>query len=273
MTAVTTRPTPKSGTVRKKDQGDRRGGADKQGKQPRPGDRPGPAGDKQGPEKPPPQQPGDPGKAKPAFSLTAKEFSDAYKAKPDEARAKYKGKLIDLLGPVGHLAAPSSLSPQPILKLVGDPANRVIEVSCVMADKAPWKKVTPGQTVKVRGEDRGGALWGCRVVEVTGPAAPTFTADQLSKECAADPDAWGRKYRKKWMVVTGEVGGVKFNEAGAADVTLKTAAPKPAVVCSFTAPQKGVAMSLRAGQKVKILAAVQECSEDEINLQDCIPME
>src|SRR4051794_25512505 len=146
------------------------------------------------------------GDTRPQFSLTSKEFAEEYKKDRQAAEDKYKDKVVELSGLVAEVRRDSSK--ENFLLLEGAEKD-ISGVACYTTDKEPWRQATPGQTVKLRGRWREFALAatldGCVVMKVTGPAAPSLTADELAKEYAADPDATSKKYDRKYLFVRGEV--------------------------------------------------------------------
>jgi hypothetical protein len=211
--------------------------------------------------------------AKPAFRVTSKQLGEEYKKDKKAAEAKYKGKVIEVTGLVTGIG--QSINKEPCLTLEGAEKG-VLDVMCFTAEKEPWAKAAPGQTVKLKGTCAEfsfmARLTGCAVLEVTGPAPPSLRAEELAKEYAAGADKASMKYNDKYLLLSGEVAGVKFNEDKAASVTLKTSG-KPKVVCHFTEFEKDETAGLKPGQKIKVLGQyTMNLSPDEVGLYFCMPV-
>src|SRR5262249_21607086 len=155
------------------------------------------------------------------------------------------------------------------LSLEAAPKN-LVGVMCFTTDKQPWLKATPGQTVKVKGKWPpfvvSPALVECAITDVTGPGAPTLTADELGKEYGDNKDATTKKYDNKYLFLTGEIAKVSFNEAKAASVLFKTSG-KTKVSANFTAFDKEENERLKEGQKIKVLGQyVFNFAPDQVGL-------
>src|SRR5262245_7275174 len=215
--------------------------------------------------------------AKPDFTLTSKEFAEEYQKDQKAATEKYKGKVVELSGTVIGLSRNVAI-PQPYLSLQGvekDPLG----IWCLMADKEPWLKATPGQSVKMKGKasDSFGLppqLLECVVTEVSGPGAPTLTAEELGKAYAADENATTKKYDNKYLFLTGEIDKVTFDKVKAADVVFKVS-DKPKIVAKFTPFDKEATEPLKGGQKIKVLGQWDSLnfSSNQIILIGCILVE
>jgi hypothetical protein len=210
-------------------------------------------------------------KVPPAFSLTAKEFSDEYKKDKAAAKEKYKDKVIELTGVVDSFGKDGSGGAH-VMLVAADVLDRVF---CVTAEEEPWSVVVPGQKIKIKGKwpefSVSPALIACVFVE-TGPYQPTvLTAEQLAKEYESDPEAATKKYGEKYLVLTGEIAAKEYNSAGAAGIVLKTDG-KVKVNCSFTAFDKESTKSWKVGQKVKVIGQYTlNFGKEEVGLYFCLP--
>jgi hypothetical protein len=212
--------------------------------------------------------------AKPDFALTSKRLADTYSKDREAAKAKYKDKVIELTGVV--MGVTSTSLDGAYLVLEGTKKDPLVTgIICYTRDKHPWRKATPGQLVKLKGKDYqfspDPALAECVILEVSGTRAPLLTAEKLAKEYAANPDATSKKYKDKWLILSGEIDKVTFNEARFARVALKTPG-KLSVFCGFFSTEEPQTKNLKADQKVKILGAYSLgiLGEGDVGLQFCI---
>jgi len=193
----------------------------------------------------------------PALSLTSKQYREEFQADYGKAQKKFKNRLVELTGPVARISQYDD-DPAPRVSLEGVP-GKTDDVQLHFRDPSQWKKVIPGQTVKVRGRPAetlaASNLELCEVVEVGG--GPTaVTADALVAEIAADQKA-AAKYHGKPLVVTGEVASAEAppDDKHIIKVALKAGKPKPTVTCSVTIPlPKELLGTVKPGQKVKVWA-------------------
>src|SRR5262249_53463981 len=132
--------------------------------------------------------------------------------------------------------------------------NDLLGVRCVLTDTKPWRKVSPGSKVKVRGkssETTAGDLNPCEIVEASPNPAVVITAAQLVKEFAADRDAAVKKYDEKWAIVTGEVVAKGKSEFCPVLISLKGDA-KITVACCFGEAFKRGTEAVKVGAHVEI---------------------
>ncbi len=142
---------------------------------------------------------------KPDVTMDAAAWHAEFKKDADAARAKYKDKVIELSGTV------DAVMPSPF----GDSGNVFLEVpketigvQCRTTEVKPWKKVSPGSKVKIRGkvsEFGRGELVQAEIVEAGLNPGVVISAEQLAKEFVADRAAARKKYHDKWAYVTGDV--------------------------------------------------------------------
>jgi hypothetical protein len=185
---------------------------------------------------------------KPDFTVTPAEWKAEFKKDPEAAKAKYKDKVVEMSGTV------SSVRPDPygeVGRVDLEVPNDAYGVECLLADKKPWTKVSPGSKVKVRGKlwDRfSGVLNPCQIVEAGPNPAVTVSAQDLAKQFAADRTAARKKYHDKWAYVSGEVA-----EKSDAEVTLKLKGEGGiSVLCSFPPPYKKSLEPVKVGSKVDL---------------------
>jgi hypothetical protein len=222
---------------------------------------------------------------KPDFTLTASELGTEEK-NGVPIREKYKGKVIELSGVVRWIRRDREnrpdLSDRIVLWLYGATKSPVDMLRCVARDPTPWKEVTPGQTVKIKGKSPEPGYWGdihlldCVIVEATGPHVPSFTADQVSREYRADPVGFSKKYEENGFILGGEIARVDVVEERQRSVLLKTPDGGPRVVCHFLVGNlaESEVRQLKRGQKIKVLCETGTPRErDEVELAVYLLME
>jgi hypothetical protein len=211
--------------------------------------------------------------AKPDFTLTSKEFSEEKENNREAFREKFDEKIVELTGVVKEINRGDK---DAWLYLEGA-AGELRGVVCTMVEKEPWLKALPGQTVKLKGitpENPGDVvLDACSILDVSGPAPPSFTVDELKKAFSAERQTVLDKFEKKYLFLRGTVARVSLNRAGAARVVLLTTG-RPEVCCVFNASFKEQTESLKAGDKIKVLGRYMPVgAEEDIELSDCIRLE
>jgi hypothetical protein len=141
-------------------------------------------------------------------------------------------------------------------------------------DTAPWLKVGPGCTIKLRGMvpefGMSGDLSPCVIVESSPNTALQVTAQQLAKDFAADKKAAAAKYNSKWVIVEGELtqkapSGV--DEGRFIYLTLKGdgAVSVKCYVANDNDDRKKANTALYSGQKLKV------CGEARIGVSETDP--
>jgi Leucine-rich repeat (LRR) protein len=211
-------------------------------------------------------------KIAPSFSLSAEKFSEEYKENRNAAEEKYKGKVVELTGVVKSMGR--NIADDSYISL--EAGKVLFGVMCVTADAEPWAKVAPGQKVKLKGKwpefSVGAALIYCVFLDTGKYEATALSAEQLAKEYVADPEATTKKYKDKYLVISGEVMDRDFNSAGAASITLKVDS-KVRVKCHFTAFESKQTRSLKVGQRVKAIGQYTlNFDKDEVGLYFCLPI-
>jgi hypothetical protein len=148
-------------------------------------------------------------------------------------------------------------------------------VRCVLADKKPWKKVSPGSKVKVRGKSSeviSGDLNPCEIVEAGPNPGVIITAQELARQFAADRKGAGQKYDEKWAYVKGEV-AEKTSSQGCA-VLLKLKGEKDVIVtCCFGEAYKRGLESVKVGSQVDVYGRLQispAAQEKVVSLLICV---
>lgn len=186
---------------------------------------------------------------KPDLTVTPAEWHAAFKKDPEAARARYKDKVVEMSGTV------DGVGPDPY----GEVGRLYLEVpnfqhvECMLADKKPWLKVSPGSKVKVRGKlwERGtGVLNPCEIVEAGPNPAVTISAPELARQFAADRKEARKKYHDQWAYVKGEVAKkdaekfqVQLTLKGAGDITVR---------CIFGDAYKKGTEGVKVGSRVDI---------------------
>src|SRR5882724_5417045 len=173
--------------------------------------------------------------------VTPAEWRADFKKNAAAAKAKYKGKVVEMSGTV------DSARPDPFgnpvgfidLEVANDPFG---SVRCVLADKKPWLKVSPGSKVKVRGKSSdvvSGDLNPCEIVEAGPNPGVVITAAELTKQFGADRQATKKKYDEKWAYIKGEVSAVTKPQGCAVLLTLKGAGDITVTCCFGEAYKRG----------------------------------
>jgi hypothetical protein len=203
------------------------------------------------------------------LTVTPAEWHAAFKKDSEAAKAKYKDKVVEMAGTV------RSVGPDPYGE-VGyvylDVPKELLGVRCVLADKKPWLKVSPGSkvTVKGRSSDRiGGDLYPCEIVEAGKDPAVVITAQELAKQFAADRKEARKKYDDKWAHVKGEVA-----EKIDAKVALKLKGQGDiSVLCYFPQPYKKSLEAVKTGSQVDLfgqLSVFDGPQDKEVTINMCV---
>src|SRR4051794_16467528 len=205
-------------------------------------------------------------RAKADVTMDAESWHAEWAKGIEAASNKYKGKIVELSGVVDH---PSD---DPYCK-VGYIYLKIksggIGPRCALDDPAPWLKVGPGCTIKIKGVvpefGSAGSLYPCIVVESSPNTCQEITAVQLAKEFAADKKAAEDKYRDKWLIVVGELTGKepsKIDEGRFIYLILKGdgGVGVKAYVPHNTDERKKANDDLKSGQKIKV------CGEARLDL-------
>lgn len=201
---------------------------------------------------------------KPDVTTTAKELAADFKKDPNTMAQKYKG-LIELSGTVQTIARVHSDGNYSIVLEGGEDSG----VECYVKDEKPWKSALPGQKVKIRGKWAGYTfverLHECKIVESTGMGPPTLKAAELSKAWASDKEGTDNKYKKKKLILEGEITTAERKESSFdTKFTFKT--PEGgARIAVWTGNSEGHHLKdLKAGAQVKMLAEYPSMVQEDI---------
>jgi hypothetical protein len=191
------------------------------------------------------------------YSLSAKDFMAEFEKDKQAARAKYEGKVLQLTGPVGQVGRGGDDTD--FLVLNKEPYST--GAMCFTKEKEPWKTALPGQSVTIIGTadlSLVPALVNSVIVEKTGSAPVTLTADELAKEYAADPQTATKKYRKlAAIILKGEIARIEKNEFGSVTVIFRTEAKSPIVHAYFTNQfYRNYVADLKLGQKISVVGEI-----------------
>jgi hypothetical protein len=189
--------------------------------------------------------------------VTPAEWRADFKKDSAAAKAKYKGKVIEMSGIVTSARPDQFGAPFGFINL--NVADDVVGVRCVLADPKPWKKVSPGSKVTVRGkssETLSGDLNPCEIVEAGPNPGVVITALELTKQFAADRMETQKKYDEKWAYVKGEVIMRSKSEGCAVLLTLKGDGDIT-VNCCFGEAFKRTADGVKVGSKVDVFGRLQ----------------
>ncbi len=201
--------------------------------------------------------------------LTPEQFDKEVRKNAKKANETYKGKTIELTGKV--LRVVRHFSGKPLLDLQANPTNEASGVLCFTSEKQPWGKFAKGQTVKVTGKFPDFAtvpqLDDCTVEAVTESNIRAVTAEDLARECEADPAAAGKKMKGQTLKVTGTVTASEFDaKTNSPDVTLK-GTDKTRVVCRLVPAEKESAAALKVGQTVTVVGQYAFTFEGKVNVE------
>jgi hypothetical protein len=193
-----------------------------------------------------------------AVATAADSWHAEWKKDREAAAKKYKGKIVELSGVVDHPGDDPYCRVGYIwLKIKKD----AFGVRCALDDPAPWLKVGPGCTIKIKGVvpefGLDGDLYPCVIVESSPNTCQEITATQLAKEFAADKKAAEEKYRDKCLIVEGELTGKepsKIDEGRFIYLTLKVdgAVGVKGYVANNSEELRKANDGLKAGQKLKV---------------------
>jgi hypothetical protein len=195
---------------------------------------------------------------KPDVVVSPAEWRAAFKKDSAAARARYKGKVIEMSGTVDS-ARPDPYGLCGYISL--EVPNDLVGVRCVLADKKPWRKVSPGSKVKVRGMSSdviAGDLKPCEIVEAGPNPGVVITARELARLFAADRREAVKKYDEKWAYVKGEVAEKASTEHCAVLLRLKGEAGI-GLTCCFGKPAgyRAGLDGVRVGSQVDVFGRLQ----------------
>lgn len=202
--------------------------------------------------------------AKPDFVMEPRQLTTEFKASNSDFLSKYSGKVIEISGKVQDFKVSSKEGDIGDLQL-GPSANYSDLDAFECSDPFPMAVAMPGQTVTLRGVcgEYGVLQW--KIVRVEGEQPPKMSAEQLAKDYQRDEEGTAKKYRGKYLVLTGQV--QKVNDQSLA-VLLTPAGVKPEIWCALGGLGWSAAERhgwLKKGETVRIIG---EWLSDDPNL-DC----
>jgi hypothetical protein len=213
--------------------------------------------------------------AKPDFVLDAKAWSEEWREGLAAARAKYRGKVIDLSGEVDSFVDGAGEPAELRLKA----AEGRLGARCLTVDRQPWAKVAPGSKVKIRGmlASHGSTLSPSYIIWAGPNPALLISSQDLAKQFAADREGTAPKFHDKWIYVDGEV-VEKMPPKGAAMAVLKLKGEakedEPVRVdCIFTGESDRAVERVKVGARVKVLGKAflrGLPSEKSVHLHECL---
>jgi uncharacterized protein (TIGR03067 family) len=204
--------------------------------------------------KPPPakKEPGSAAQGAPDLVVTPAQWRMDFKKDAKAAKAKYKGKTIEMFGVVDSARPDPFGGPFGYISL--EVADDLEGVRCVLKDTKPWKKVSPGSKVQVRGKSSeliSGDLNPCEIIEAGPNPGVVVSAADLAREYAADRREAEKKYDSKWAYIKGEV--IERTSSKGCPVLLKLkGAGDITVHCCFGDLYKRGTESLKAGSQVDV---------------------
>lgn len=211
------------------------------------------------------------------LALTAEQFADDCKKDRDAANAKYEGKVIELSGVIDFVG---------IWWQDGKPDFFSKGVLCFTAEREPWARVAPGQTFKVKGKygkmnyevvglagENQAHLLDCVFLDLGPNPTIAISAEELSKEYGANKDKAQDKYRKKFLIVDGEIASIKTKDYYS-DVLLKGHA-NGQVNCTIEHHLKGnhkqdMVNRLKVGERVRIFGEFHGGPEERVSFYSCL---
>ena len=165
--------------------------------------------------------------------------------------SKHGGKVIEISGSLRSSAYENGKRDDRGYVVLGPDTDRF---DC--SDPHPVSKAVPGQKVILRG--RCDPMLGVRegaIVRVEGDPPPTLSAEQLAKDFEADEKGTVKKFKEKYLVLTGTIQNIKKDSFGI-EVVLTPPDAKNEIVCSISHEALAVAERhgwLKTGQRVRVL--------------------
>jgi hypothetical protein len=188
------------------------------------------------------------------FSLSSGAFVAEFQADAGAASHKYANKVVELTGKLSTVGY--DREGKPLFYLDGPDPKKLERAACTMADRFPWQKATPGQTVTLKGKGPSFGLTArlvdCAVLEVKGDPAPRLTADEFAEQGTAKSIPFRPENEFRHLIVSGEIDRIDPGNSG---LFLKTKAKEPGALIHFSPEEYkrlGVA-SWAPGQKVEVI--------------------
>jgi hypothetical protein len=202
-------------------------------------------------EKPPPQSA--------EMRITSEKIGEEFRNDVKATTAKYNDKVLELSGVVEEIGLSSRNDAYLLLEGTQIPTQQLIE--CLTTDKEPWNRVTPGQTVTLRGrcEILGGEMKfrNCQIVEPKSPVRVGIKSTDLAQAYEKDAEAAAKTYEGKWLEVSGEFDKVdRLTSMEKAVVMLKIPG-KVGISCVVDGGMVALAEKLKGGQSIKVLGRVK----------------
>jgi hypothetical protein len=212
---------------------------------------------------------------KAVFSLDAVEFAKEYTKDKAAFEKKYGSRTIELTGEVKDVG--EDIVGNGTVTLKGDPDVLVGSVLCQVPGGAPWRRVLPGQTVRVRGRCPEGGLvmamiQNCEFLAVNGDPPPLVLANTLAHEFAAGPEAAEKKWQNKYLILSGRIKEVKPPAGLNGTIYLFESDPAaPKVETVFGLIYEDRVNKRRAGEQVRVLVKVLglTAEKDRLLLSEC----
>jgi hypothetical protein len=195
----------------------------------------------------------------PAMDVEA--WSAEWEVDKKAAKAKYKGKRIELSGTVGVISSEPYGNGTILYLAVG---KWPTEISCYTVQREAWAKVSPGSRIKILGDCEGNKwLLHCTIVEAGPNPAIVISAQQLAKEFLNDREKANEKYKDKWVHIDGTVLATKPDGTGGAILATLQGEGDFTVRCAMSFEEKEFNASIKVGGRLKALAQVHFLWEDE----------
>jgi hypothetical protein len=185
---------------------------------------------------------------KPDITLSAKDFKEQYDKNPGDFVDRARGKVVEITGTVDGFDYSGSGSSGWLFLAPGG-----VKVGCF--DAHPMSLALPGQKVTLRTtwkQNIGFDNW--FIIRAEGDPPPTVAADDLAKQFQADAEGTKKKYKGKYLIVTGSVR--KVEKATGTTIRLTTGGGEGDVTCYFGVSASEVAERngwFKEGARVRVL--------------------
>ena len=136
-------------------------------------------------------------------------------------------------------------------------ANSQKEVICRMSMMKIWNRALPGQQVLLSANCQGNedrneyALHDCQIIEVSGDAPVTISAENVAKAIQEDAEAAKKKYDGKFLIITGTAKAESLAEAGV--LTFSPESETGRLSVEFDRKEHEGLVALKAGDSVRVL--------------------
>jgi hypothetical protein len=202
--------------------------------------------------------------------LSPAQLCEQYERDKDAAAKNFSQMAVEIEGTIEGLGFGAG-APYIVLRADG----HLTGVYCRMTDKDPWSRVAPGQNVTLRGTWPKRAampsLSDCVIIKAGENPAVRISAEELSRQCQADPGAV-RKYGGKYLLLDGQVVAKEDSITAPLKIFLKGAGSL-VVECEISAAERELVRDVKAGQSLKVLGmAVPAPDGKAVRLQLCLPI-